>query len=200
MLRGSSARRAYARPNRSRNGRGPTPVQSTAGSFAGKNCRNRVFSGLLTSETEGDRLFLPGKAATLALSGGPGGFLGVQRTRMGHAYPLPGSMAPQGALCPKLARLPRRVPCMPEGSDPVFGLGQGLPWLSAGSRGVVGGSVDGNGCYQTRKRETGAQGCSPPPITPVTRANARAVCKNNRKAWVPSWGGGRAGGAERPGA
>ena len=104
MLRGSSARRAYARPNRSRNGRGPTPVQSTAGSFAGKNCRNRVFSGLLTSETEGDRLFLPGKAATLALSGGLGGISGDRRTRMGHTYPLPGSMAPQGALCPKLAR------------------------------------------------------------------------------------------------
>ena len=25
---------------------------------------------------------------------------------MGHTYPLPGSMAPQGALCPKLTRLP----------------------------------------------------------------------------------------------
>ena len=191
MLRGSSAWRAYARPNRSRNGRGPTPVQSTAGRFAGKNCRNRGFSGLLSSETEGDRLFLPGKAATLALSGGPGGFLGVRQTRMGHTYPLPGSMAPQGALCPKIARFLGGWPCIPEGSDPVFGLGQGLPWLSAGSRGVVGGSVDGNGCHQTRKRETGAQGCSPPPSTPVTRANARAACMGallgRRAYWGSSW-------------
>ena len=75
-----------------------------------------------------------------------------------------------------------------------LGLGQGLPWLSAGSRGVVGGSVDGNGCYQTRKRETGAQGCSPPPSTPVTRANAHAVCMGTllgRRAYWESraaWG------------
>ena len=45
-----------------------------------------------------------GSEVTLALSGGLGGISGDRRTRMGHTYPLPGSMAPQGALCPKLAR------------------------------------------------------------------------------------------------
>ena len=44
--------------------------------------------------------------ATLALTGGSGAVLGDRRTRMGHIYPLPGSMASQGALCPKLTRLP----------------------------------------------------------------------------------------------
>ena len=53
---------------------------------------------------------MPGKAATLALSGGPGGFLGVRRTRMWHTYPLLGSFTPQVALLPQYARLPRRVP------------------------------------------------------------------------------------------
>ena len=46
-----------------------------------------------------------GSEATLALSEGLGETSGDRRTRMGHTYPLPGSMAPQGALCPKLTRL-----------------------------------------------------------------------------------------------
>ena len=41
---------------------------------------------------------------TLALSGGLGEISGDRRTHVGHTYSLPGSMAPQGALCPKLAR------------------------------------------------------------------------------------------------
>ena len=129
------ARRTYVRPFGSQNRRGPTPVQSTAGSFAGKNCRNRVFSGLLTSETEGYRLFLPGKAATLALSGGLGEISGDRWTRMGHTYPLPGSMAPQGALCPKLARFTRGRP---------FGcaLGKRACW---GHRAPLGAILSGNG-------------------------------------------------------
>ena len=127
MLRGSSARRAYARTNRSRNGRGPTPVQSTAGSFAGKNCRNRVFSGLLTSETEVDRLFLPGKAATLALSGGLVGISGARRMHIDHTYPLPESMAPKGALRPQHARFPN---AHPNGHPPLkrASLGHKAPW------------------------------------------------------------------------
>ena len=148
---------------------------------------------------------MPGEAATLALSGGLGEISGDRRTRMRHTYPLPGSMAPQGALCPKLARflpqarpLPGRVPCIPEGSDPVFGLGQGLPWLSAGSRGVVGGSVDVNGCHQTRKRETGAQGCSPPPSTPASWANARAVCMGALLGRRACWGSRVAWGVKLP--
>ena len=49
--------------------------------------------------------FLVGSEATLALTGGSGGLSGGRRTHMGHTYPLPGSMTPQGALCPKLTRL-----------------------------------------------------------------------------------------------
>ena len=53
---------------------------------------------------------MPGKAATLALSGGPGGFLGDQRLDMGNNYPLLGSFTPQATLLPQHARLPRRAP------------------------------------------------------------------------------------------
>ena len=51
-----------------------------------------------------------GSEATLALTGGSGGVSGDRRTRMGHTCPLPGSMAPQGALCAKLARFTVRLP------------------------------------------------------------------------------------------
>ena len=46
-----------------------------------------------------------GLGGDLALTGGSGGISGDRRTRIGHTYPLPGSMAPQGALRPKLTRL-----------------------------------------------------------------------------------------------
>ena len=102
----------------------------------GKNCRNRGFSGLLSWETEGDRLFLPGKAATLALSGGLGEISGDRRTRMRHTYPLPGSFTPQATLLPQHARLPSKGThayrtCIRPGSGRAWGwrapLGADLP-------------------------------------------------------------------------
>ena len=103
---------------------------------------------------------------------------------------------PRAALLPPV-RPPRR-PCIPEGSESVFGLAQGLPWLSARSRGVDGGSVDGHGYYQTRKREIGAQGCSPPPSTPASRANARAVCMEQPWGRRAYWGSRAAWGVTLP--
>ena len=40
----------------------------------------------------------------MALSGGLGGPSGARRTHMVHTYPLPGSVAPKGALRPQHAR------------------------------------------------------------------------------------------------
>ena len=73
-----------------------------------------------------------GLEATLALTGGSGGVSGDRRTRMGHIYPLPGSMAPQGDLCPKLARLTEA-----NGKNSPKQAGSSQPWLSAA---VLGGS------------------------------------------------------------
>ena len=130
---------------------------------------------------------------------GSWGVLGGSADAHGAYLSTAGEYGSPGSFVPQARPLPGRVPCIPEGSDPVLGLGQGLPWLSAGSRGVVGGSVDGNGCYQTRKRETGAQGCSPPPITPVTRANARAVCMGTLLGRRAYWGSRAAWGVKLPG-
>ena len=82
------------------------PLQK--GRFRAQDCRNRVDSWTLGDSWPCNGLkglFLVGSEATLALTGGSGGVSGDRRTRMGHIYPLPGSMAPQGALCPKLTRL-----------------------------------------------------------------------------------------------
>ena len=84
---------------------------------------------------------MPGEAATLALSGGLGEISGDRRTRMGHTYPLPGSMAPQGALCPTLPVFTVRLP-LQTGKDRALNKRRGTNLVLDGGLGGLSG-IDG---------------------------------------------------------
>ena len=80
-----------------------------------------------------------GLEATLALTGGSGGVSGDRRTRMGHTCPLPGSMPPQGALCPKLARFTVRLP-LQTGKDRALNKRRGTNLVLNGGLGGLSGA------------------------------------------------------------
>ena len=85
---------------------GPTlPLQKDR--FGGRTVKS---SGFLDSwPCYGQNRFFGGSGGTLALTGGSGGVSGDRRTRMGHTYPLPGSMAPQGAFVSQARPLTSRL-------------------------------------------------------------------------------------------
>ena len=134
---------------------------------------------------------MPGEAATLALSGGLGEISGDRRTRMGHTYPLPGSMAPQGALCPKLARFLGGCHAHPRVLTLFLGWGRGYPGSQRGPVGLSGARWMEMGAIKHVSGRPAPKGALHPQSRPLPgRMHARC-------AWVPSWGGGRTGGADK---
>jgi len=110
--------------------------------FGAPDCRNRVDSWTLvrTWPRNGQiGSFLVGSEATLALTGRSGGVSGDWRTRMGHTCPLPGSMAPQGALCAKLARFTVRLP-LQTGKDRALNKRRGTNLVLNGGLGGLSGA------------------------------------------------------------
>jgi len=70
--------------------------------------------------------------------GGSGGVSGDRRTRMGHTYPLPGSMDPQDAFCLKLARFTGGHPLQAGKERALNRRARDQPVLNGGLVGILG--------------------------------------------------------------
>ena len=123
---------------------------------------------------------MPGEAATLALSGGLGEISGDRRTRMGHTYPLPGSMAPQGALCPKLARFLGGCHAHPRVLTLFWGRGRGYPGSQRGPVGLSGARWMEMGAIKHVSGRPAPKGALRPQARPLPGR------MHTRYAWPPS--------------
>jgi hypothetical protein len=160
----------------------------------GKNCRNRGFSGLLSPETEGGRLFCRARRRPWLSAGVLGGSWGFGGRTWGIPTHCRGVWLPR-ELCAL------RSPASWEGGHAYprvltlfLGWGRGYPGSQRGPVGLSGAQWMGMGAIKHVSGRPAPKGALRPQARPLPgRMHAR-------HASVPSWGGGRTGGAERPGA
>ena len=112
---------------------------------------------------------------------------------MGHTYPLPGSMAPQGALCPKLARFLGGCHAYPRVLTLFLGWGRGYPGSQRGPVGLSGALWMEICAIKHVSGRSAPKGALRPQARPLPGR------MHVRYAWVPFWGGGRAWGTKLPG-
>ena len=110
--------------------------------------------------------------------------------RMGHTCPLPGSMAPQGALCPKLARFTVRLP-LQTGKDRALNKRRGTNLvLNGGLGGLSGARWTHRGHSYPLPGHMVPKGalCPSTPASPIAHPNGHPPVKRVSVGQKAPWG------------